>query len=87
MTKSVIQTPLELRQAWCLDNFPGERVPMTDHHLNEEPFPNVQSQLPLTQLHSISLRPVAGHEREEISTSPSTAPLEEGVGCDEVTHQ
>ncbi|KAK4806146.1 hypothetical protein QYF61_001069 [Mycteria americana] len=74
-------------QAWCRDHFPGEPVPVTDHPLSEEPFPYVQSELPLTQLHSISPCPIAGHQREEISTSPSAAPLEEAVGCDEVTPQ
>ena len=54
---------------------------MTDHPLGEEPFPNVQSELALTQLHSIPSCPIAGHQREEISTSPSAAPLEKGVDC------
>ncbi|KAK4807096.1 hypothetical protein QYF61_018437 [Mycteria americana] len=80
MTKSVIQTLLELRQAWCCDHFPGEPVPVTNHPLSEEPFPNVQSELPLRQLHSISSCP-------QISTSPSAAPLEEVVDCNEVTPQ
>jgi len=47
--------------AWCHDNFPGEPVPVTDHLLSEEPFPNVQSELPLTQLPIISSCPVTGH--------------------------
>ena len=34
---------------------------MTDHPLSEEPFPNVQSELPLTQLHSICSSPIAGY--------------------------
>ncbi|KAK4806763.1 hypothetical protein QYF61_005559 [Mycteria americana] len=75
------------QQAWCRDHFPGEPVPVIDHPLSEEPFPNVQSELPPTQLHSISSCPIAGHQREEISTSPSTAPLEEVVDCNEVTPQ
>ncbi|CAM9299044.1 unnamed protein product, partial [Bubo scandiacus] len=54
--------------------FPGEPVPVTDHLLREKLFPNVQSELPLMQLHPISSRPIAGHQREEISTSPSAAP-------------
>ena len=57
---------------------------MTDHPLSEEPFPSVQSELPLMQLHSISSCPVSGHQGEEISTSPSAAPLEEVLDCDEV---
>jgi len=30
---------------------------------------------------------VAGYQRKESSTSPSTAPLEEGVDCNEFTPQ
>ena len=59
---------------------------MTDP-LSEEPFPKVQSELPLTQLHSICLCPIIGHQREEISTSPYTALLEEVVDCDAITPQ
>lgn len=40
------QTLLEFWQAWCCDHFPGEPVPVPDHHPSEEPFPNVQSELP-----------------------------------------
>ncbi|KAK4825531.1 LOW QUALITY PROTEIN: hypothetical protein QYF61_000108 [Mycteria americana] len=71
--------------AWCCDQFPGEPVAVTDHPLSEEPFPNALSELALTQLHSISSCPIAGHQREEISTSPSAAPYEEVVDCHEVT--
>ena len=56
------------------------------HPLCEEPFPRVPSECPLTQLHSLSLCPVAGHQREEISSSPSCfASREEAVDCDEGT--
>ena len=57
MTKSIVQTLLELRQAWCHDHFPGEPFPVTDHPLSKEPFPNVQSELHLTPSHAISLCP------------------------------
>ena len=60
---------------------------MTNHPLSEERLANVQSELLVTQLHSFSLSPVAGHQREEISSSPSAAPLEEAVDCHEVTPQ
>ena len=43
MTKSIVQTLLELCRAWCRDHFPGEPVPGTDYPLDEEPFPHVQS--------------------------------------------
>ena len=78
---------LELWQAWCRDSFPGEPVPVTNHPLSEESFSNVQSELHLTQLHSISLCPIIGHWREEISSSPSTSPHEEGADCSEVSLQ
>lgn len=58
---------------------------MINHPLREEPSLNAQSELRLTQLHSLSLCPVSGHQREEISTSPSAAPLEEIIDCDEFT--
>jgi len=60
---------------------------VSEHPLSEEPFPNVQFELSLTQFHTISMCPVAGHQREEISRSPSAAPLEEAADCDEVTPQ
>ena len=59
---------------------------MTDHPLSEEPFPNVQPELPLVQLRAISSCPIAAHQ-SEISTSSSTARLEEVVDCNEVTPQ
>jgi len=78
---------LELQQAWCRDLFPGEPVPVTDHPPNKKPFPNVQCELPPMQLHSISSCAVAGHQREDIITSPSAAFLEEGVDWDKNTPQ
>ena len=60
---------------------------MTDNPLSEEPFPNVQSKLSLTHLHSIFLWPISGHQTDEISTSSSTGPLEEVVDYYDVTSQ
>lgn len=54
--------------------------------LHGETFPNVQSEPAGTQLYSISLCPIAAHQRES-STSPSTALPEEIAGCDKVTPQ
>ena len=87
MTKSIVQMLLELGQAWCHVHFPGDPVPVTGHPLSEEHFPNVQSELPLTELHSISSCLITGHQRAEINISPSTAHLEEIVDCHEVTSQ
>jgi len=70
-----------------MHHLPAEPVPGTDHPLSEEPFPDVQPELPLMQLHSVSRCLITGHQREEISTSPSAASLEEVVDCDEVTPQ
>lgn len=85
MAKSFIQPLHEFCQAWDHDHFLGDPVPMTDHTLSEEPFPNVQAYLPLLQLPSISSNPIIRHQREEISISPSTVHLEEVFDCDEIT--
>ena len=60
---------------------------MANHSLSEAPFPNVHPELPLMQLLSLSWCPTAGHQKEEISTSSSAAPLEEGADCHEGTPQ
>lgn len=39
--ESIVQMLLEIQQAWCCDCFPGETVPVPNHHLGEEPFPNI----------------------------------------------
>ncbi|PKU33851.1 rna-directed dna polymerase from mobile element jockey-like [Limosa lapponica baueri] len=54
---------------------PVDVLKVNDHPLSEEPLPSVQSELPLMQLLSNSLSSIASHQREEISTSPSAAPL------------
>lgn len=41
LTKGIIQMLFERWQVWCRGH-PGESVPVTDHPLSEEPFPNVQ---------------------------------------------
>lgn len=64
MTKSNPETLLELLQAWCYNHFTGEQVPLTGNPLSEEPFPHVHSELPLMLLHSISLCPAAGQQRD-----------------------
>lgn len=55
--------------------------------LCEEPFPNVQSELSLMQLHSIYSCPIIDHQRGEISNLPSVYTLEEIADCDEVIPQ
>lgn len=63
---------LELIQDWCC----REPVPAINHAFSEAPHFNVQPELPLTQLHSTSLCPITGHQREEIITSSFTALFE-----------
>lgn len=63
-------TFLELWQAWCCDHFHRQPVPVTDHPLSEEPFPNAQSELPLTPLHCIFLHFLISAHQREISTCP-----------------
>ena len=79
MTKSIIQVLLELLTGLVLWPLPWGACSSDQPPSSEEPFPNVQSELALMQLHSISLYPVAGHQRGEISSSPSAVSLEEGV--------
>ncbi|GAB0194069.1 myocardial zonula adherens protein [Grus japonensis] len=87
MTESVIQTLLELSQARCCDHFPGEPVPVPNHPLGEEPFPDIQPKPPLSQLHAIPLGSITGHQREEMNACPFAPPREEAVGHDEVSPQ
>lgn len=65
--------------------FPGEPVPVPDHRLGEEPFPDVQPEPPLSQLQANPLDPVAGYQREEISACLSALPREEAVDHREVS--
>lgn len=53
---------------------------MTKHPLGEEPFPKVQRELHLAQYQPVPSGPILGHLREEISSSSSPVPLEEGAG-------
>ena len=49
MFESLVQMHLEFCQARCHDHFPGEPVLMPDHPFCEEPFPNIQPELPLSR--------------------------------------
>lgn len=59
---------LEHCQAWWWEQFPRESLTGTNHILSEKPIPNLQAELPLMQIHSISSHPAAGDQRDEIST-------------------
>ena len=85
MTKNIVQMLLKLQQAWCHDYIPGELVPVCDHPLGEEPFPDTQLEPPLLQLDSIPLGPITGYQREYMGTCPSAPPCEEAVDDNEVS--
>ncbi|TRZ26651.1 hypothetical protein HGM15179_000422 [Zosterops borbonicus] len=61
---------VEELQAWSCDHFSGDPVPVPNHPLGEEPFPDIQTKPPLTQLQGISSGPVTGHDRACSSSSP-----------------
>lgn len=42
---------LELHQVLCREHFPGQPVTVPEHPLTEAPFPNIQPELPVAQLH------------------------------------
>lgn len=76
---------LEFWWAWDSDHFPGKPVPVTNHSLSEEYFPNVQSEMPLTWLHVPLpfLHILLVLSRADQHLPCALAPLEEVVGCDE----
>lgn len=52
MAECIVQMFLEYWQAQCGDYCLGEPVPMPEHPLSEEPFPKIQPEPPLLQLHA-----------------------------------
>jgi len=62
---------LELWQVRCCEHYPGglSQHPTT-HSVKKEPFPNMQPDPPLSQLHAVPSGPVAV-PRAELSTCPS----------------
>lgn len=54
----------ELQQACCCDQFLGEPIPVPDHFLSEEAFPNIQYEPLLTQLQAIPMGPISGQQGE-----------------------
>lgn len=70
----------------CCEHFPGEPDPVTGRSPSEEPFPNVQSELPVTQLPSVPLCPADG-QQAEISIPLSAACLGWGADCHKATPQ
>jgi len=58
-------------------NFPGQPIPMLDHFLSKEIFPDVQSKPPLMQLAAIASRPIAGYLGEETNIHLTTTTFQE----------
>ena len=85
MTKTILQTLLELWQASCCDHFPEDPVPVTNHPLRDDHFPNVQSELSLTVSFHSFMSCCWSPERDQ--NLPLRCPLEEAVDCGEVTPQ
>lgn len=56
-----------------------EACSSTNHPLSEEHFPNIQCELPMTQLQAVSLYPIAGHQGVKIRIFPFTPSCEEVV--------
>lgn len=65
MTKGIVQTLLKICQSCYHDHFHREPVSVTNHPLDEQPFPNTQPELPLGEFHSIAPYPITGHFRKE----------------------
>ena len=74
-------------QGWGLHHLSGQPVPMPDHSLGEEIFPNVQSKPALTHLEAISSRPLPFYLGEETNTHLTTTSFEVVVESDQVSPQ
>lgn len=68
MSESVFQKLLELHQAHCCGHCPGEPIPVPDHCLGEEPFPNSRPDPSLTAPCS-SPRSCLCHQKAEVSAA------------------
>lgn len=62
-------------------------VPVLNHLLGEKPFSDILPQSLLTQLYTISLSSVTGHDSDEISTCPSASSHEDTEDHNEVFPQ
>lgn len=71
--------------AWSCDHCPWEPVPVPNHPLSEEHFPNLKLSPPLTQPHAVPSVPVAVTERRA-QRCPST-PLMSSCSCHETSSQ
>ena len=89
--QGIVQTLLELWQAWRYDHFPWEAVPAPKHPLSEEPFPEIQPDPCLPQLHAVPSGYIKGISTEKRSVSLSaclSAPrCQEAIGHHKVSLQ
>lgn len=68
-------------QVWCCDRFLGEPVPVPTTLWVKNPFPMSSLNFPWCFIQFPCVLSLV-HQREEISTFPSTAPFEEAVHSD-----
>ncbi|KAK4820813.1 hypothetical protein QYF61_007207 [Mycteria americana] len=69
------------------NHLPGQPLPMLDHSLSKEFFPNIQSKPPLLQLEAISSCPITSYLEEEIDTHLTTTSFQVAVESDKVSPQ
>jgi len=54
---------------------PGQPIPVPDHFMGEEFFPNVQPESPLMQLEATPSSPIASYKGEEAKTHHPKSPF------------
>ncbi|RMB92851.1 hypothetical protein DUI87_30745 [Hirundo rustica rustica] len=78
-SSSGVTGPIFWEIQWEKNSYPAglnlSFYPVSKHPLVEKPFPDIQPKPPLAQLQAIPLGPVTGHQREEVSVSPSPSPF------------
>lgn len=83
--KDTVRMPLKPWQAWGTDHLSKKPVPVFDHPLWKETFPNIKSESSSMQAGAIPMNPVAGYQAEETGTFLSTCSPQEAVESKEVT--
>ena len=74
-------------QGWRLHHLPRKPIPMSDHSLSKEIFPNIQSKPPLMQLEAIASRPINSYLGEDTNSCLTTTSFQVVVGSDKVPPQ
>jgi len=75
LLKCHVWAVFEPPQGWRLHRRPGQPVPMPEHFLSEEIFPNTQSKPPLMQLEAIASHPVTRYLGEETNPASPQPPF------------